>query len=204
LLAASLYLQHREGTRIVIIGGDGPDTQDFQELVRLSRELGILDRVTLAGRVEQEALPAYYSAANVFVLPSHYETFGLVALESLACGTPVVATRVGAMEKVIRQGQTGYVVDNGHPRTLASGIEAVLSLPQAPSPDVVRVSVLEYDWANVASAMAHEYVSLQKEFRPPTSYQASSSLPDWRSVPWPGFHGGQGTPNMDHMRRMMP
>ena len=55
--------------------------------------MGVQDFVTFAGRIEQKRLPLYYSAADVLVVPSRYESFGLVALEALACGTPVVATR---------------------------------------------------------------------------------------------------------------
>jgi D-inositol-3-phosphate glycosyltransferase len=55
-------------------------------------------------------LPPYYSAADALVVPSYYESFGLVGLESLACGTPVAATRVGAMEDIIEDGKTGHVV----------------------------------------------------------------------------------------------
>ena len=72
-------------------------------------------------------LPFFYSAADLCVVPSYYETFGLVVLESLACGTPVVATQVGGAESVIRHGETGYVVRDNDPYSLADNISRLLS-----------------------------------------------------------------------------
>ena len=58
--------------------------------------------------VRHDQLPYYYSAADVCIVPSYYESFGLVALEALACGTPIVATDVGDLKNIIRQEETGY------------------------------------------------------------------------------------------------
>jgi D-inositol-3-phosphate glycosyltransferase len=128
LLAAMAHLKHYQQLRLVIVGGDGNNAPESQRLQGLSRELSIQDSVTFVGRIEQSMLPPYYSAADVLVVPSHYESFGLVALESLASGTPVVATRVGAMESILREGETGHVVNNGFPRLLANGIETNIYL----------------------------------------------------------------------------
>ena len=164
LLAAMTYLQHHQGLRLVIIGGDGQNQLESQRLQGLSRELGIQEAVTFAGRIEQENLPPYYSAADVLVLPSYHESFGLVALESLACGTPVVATKVGAMESIIREGKTGYAVANGAPRLLACKIETLLSkTTQVSSVGSIRSSVAEFSWSNVADAMIEEYGDLLRQ-----------------------------------------
>jgi D-inositol-3-phosphate glycosyltransferase len=122
--------------------------------------LSIQNFVTFVGRIEQEKLPSYYSAADVLVVPSHYESFGLVALESLASGTPVVATKVGAMESILKEGETGHVVSNGSPRLLARGIERFISNSNGLSPHEVRASVTRYAWSNVASAMIDEYTAV--------------------------------------------
>ena len=159
LIAAMSYLKHHQRLRLVIVGGDGNHTPEFQNLKRLSAKWGVQDIVTFAGRIEQENLPPYYNAADVLAVPSYYESFGLVALESLACGTPVVATRVGAMESILRQDETGHVVNYGSPGMVAHGIEKFLSnsLAKPLSAAAIRASVLKFGWANVASDTIDEY-----------------------------------------------
>ena len=100
LLEAMAHLKHHQRLRLVIVGGDGNNAPESQRLQGLSRGLSIQDSVTFVGRIEQSMLPPYYSAADVLVVPSHYESFGLVALESLASGTPVVATQGWALWRV--------------------------------------------------------------------------------------------------------
>jgi D-inositol-3-phosphate glycosyltransferase len=162
LLEAMIHLRHHQSLRLVIIGGDGHQAPTSLNLQNLAWELGIQDRVTFIGRLEQNALPPYYSAADVFVIPSYYESFGLVGLESLACGTPVVSTQVGAMESILQEGETGNVVSKPNPRLLANGIEAFISMPPSKrlSPNAIRMSVLKFDWSNVASAIVNEYSTL--------------------------------------------
>ena len=160
LLEAMAHLKHHQRLRLVIVGGDGNGSPESQRLQELSRELSIQDSVTFAGRVEQYRLPSFYSAADVLVVPSHYESFGLVALESLASGTPVVATRVGAMENILRAGESGLVVNNGSSGLLADGIETFISWTHIPSAREIRATVLRFSWANVASAMLDEYAAV--------------------------------------------
>ncbi len=159
LLKAMPYLQNNQGLRLVIIGGDERSQYEMERLQKLSRELNIEDSVTSLGLIKQERLPYFYSAADVCVIPSYYESFGLVALESLACGTPVVATDVGDFESIIRQGETGYVVTDNTPRRLAKKIDLLLSRP---SPDIesarsIRESVSRYSWSNIAEAIVREF-----------------------------------------------
>jgi D-inositol-3-phosphate glycosyltransferase len=164
LMEAMRHLQHHQRLRLVIVGGDGANTPDFQGLQKLARNFGIQESVTFVGRIEQDKLPAYYSAADVLVVPSYYESFGLVALEALASGTPVVATKVGAMESILKEGTTGHVVGNGSPRLLAKGIEKFISGSNGLSAHEVRASVLRYSWANVASAMLDQYAAVLREW----------------------------------------
>ncbi|GAG51429.1 unnamed protein product, partial [marine sediment metagenome] len=144
LLTAMTYLEKQQGLRLVIIGGDDDSEAEVERLRRLSQELHIQDSVTFAGPVGHEVLPCYYSAAHVCVIPSYHESFGLVALESLACGTPVVAAGVGGIESIVRQGKTGYVVKDNAPIRLADRIAALLARPDAgaQSASSVRASVL--------------------------------------------------------------
>jgi D-inositol-3-phosphate glycosyltransferase len=119
--------------------------------------LGIEDEVIFAGRIEQKYLPLYYSSADVLVMASHYESFGLVGLEALACGRPVVSTPVGAMETLIRQSQAGQVVSDTLPRSLAKGIQSIIRNSALPQADEIRKAVLAYSWSNVAAAILKEY-----------------------------------------------
>jgi D-inositol-3-phosphate glycosyltransferase len=159
LLMAMTYLENRQGLRLVVIGGDDDSEAEVERLQRLSQELHIQDSVTFAGPVSQENLPCYYSAAQVCVIPSYHESFGLVALESLACGTPVVAPGVGGVESIVRQDETGYVLKDNAPLRLADRIAALLSRPDAgvQSASSTRASVLRFGWANIAEAIVEEY-----------------------------------------------
>ena len=95
-------------------------------LEKLKQELGIADLATFLGRRDQDELPYYYSAADVCIVPSHYESFGLVALEALACGTPVVASRVGGLTYIVEDGVNGFLVPTGDSQALAHRISQLL------------------------------------------------------------------------------
>jgi len=161
-LAAAVHLRFHRGLRFVIIGGDDKKTSASTELRRLAKRASLGDVVQFRGRIEHDLLPLYYSAADVLVVPSYYESFGLVALESLACGTPVIATRVGAMDTLIQDGRTGFLVDSPGPLSLASAIENIMIAPLngGMSRDQIRASVLGYGWPDIASAIAREYTTV--------------------------------------------
>jgi D-inositol-3-phosphate glycosyltransferase len=159
LLQAMTYLQNGHGLRAVIIGGDGNSCDEVERLQRLSRELHIEDSVTFLGMIKHEKLPCFYSAATACVIPSYYESFGLVALESIACGTPVVATNVGALKSIIHQGETGYVVMDDTPRSLADKIALLLSSPDARSAPSIRASVTRFSWSNIAQQIINEVLA---------------------------------------------
>jgi D-inositol-3-phosphate glycosyltransferase len=122
-------------------------------------------------------LPPYYSAADCLVVPSYYESFGLVGLESLACGTPVVASPVGAMADIIDNGKTGQVVPDLTPRGLANSIEKVISNPAKTllSADAIRASVLKYGWPNVAAAVFNDYETVLRDWLSGPSRKISAS-----------------------------
>ena len=92
LLEAMRYLKHRRHLRLIIVGGDGIHTPEGQTLLRLARSFGVEDSIAFIGRIEQKDLPLYYNAADVMVMPSYYESFGLVSIEALACGIPMALT----------------------------------------------------------------------------------------------------------------
>jgi D-inositol-3-phosphate glycosyltransferase len=162
LLHAMRHLRRHTSLRLVIIGGDGRTAPDSIEFQRLSSESGMENRILFTGRIEQDDLPPYYSAADLLVVPSYHESFGLVALEALACGTPVIATEVGAMGSIICEGKTGRVVTDPKPAALANAIGDVISKPHAGMEPAaaIRESVRKFSWSHIADAMIEEYRSL--------------------------------------------
>ena len=102
---------------LYIIGGD-PDPEnarlnkEMQRLQKLCKELGVGDMVLFLGKRDQDTLQYYYSAAEIVIMPSHYESFGMVALEAMACGTPVIATQVGGLQHLVQNGKTGFTIPN--------------------------------------------------------------------------------------------
>jgi D-inositol-3-phosphate glycosyltransferase len=166
LLEAMTYLERKRRIKLVVIGGDEHSQTEMQKLKSLSRSLKIHESVIFLGLVKQEMLPFFYSAADLCVVPSYYESFGLVVLESLACGTPVVATKVGGAESAIRHGETGYVVIDNDPCRLADKITLLLSTSNGNTEFVgsVRASVTKYSWSNITEAIIEEYRSVLKDF----------------------------------------
>jgi D-inositol-3-phosphate glycosyltransferase len=132
LLEATSLLLARPGyedLRVLIVGGDLESTADNPEQQRvrqLARDLGVAGRVDFLGAQSQAELAYFYAAADLTIMPSHYESFGMVALESMACGTPVVASRVGGLALLVKDGETGILVPEEAPTTLAMQTHAIL------------------------------------------------------------------------------
>jgi D-inositol-3-phosphate glycosyltransferase len=122
---------HSHRLCLAVIGGE-PDvtpeqmTAEMARLRALSASLGLGDMVTFLGRRDQDTLPYYYSAAEAVVVPSHYESFGLVALEAMACGRPVVASETGGLAYLVRDGETGFHVPAGDAGPLAARLRELL------------------------------------------------------------------------------
>jgi len=120
----------RERLCVPIIGGDPDRVREDDEMVRLQElraELGIGDIVTFLGAKDQDTLQYYYSAAEMVVMPSDYESFGMVALEAMACGTPVIASDVGGLAFLVQHGRTGYRVPARDPAALAAKMTRLLT-----------------------------------------------------------------------------
>ncbi len=148
--------------KLVVVGGDGEKDGTTLAVERRARELGIARRLHLAGRIDHGRLPLYYNAADMLVLPSFYESFGLVTLESLACGTPVVATRVGGAAAVVKDGVNGTLIDHPDGSGLARAIGQVLNQVRHGELTArnIRQSVAPYGWSRVAAAILKVYRGL--------------------------------------------
>ncbi len=150
--------------RFIIVGGDENSGPEIDRLRGVAARMGVEDRLTFAGAVSQEELPAYYSAADVCVLPSYYESFGLAALESLACGTPVVASRVGGPLSFIVDGVNGHLVPERSPEAYARCLDVVM-LEGPEMAEAARSTATELGWDSVADGLLAHYASMIEERR---------------------------------------
>jgi len=170
LRAAATLRNDLPGLRVLVVGGshdtsgDQPaeETRELERLRAIVEELGLSDSVRFVGGVEQSRLALYYRAADLTVMPSTYESFGLVAVESMACGTPVVASRVGGLATIVRDGENGALVPWRDPRLFAERIGPILT--NASLADRLRSGALEtarhYGWDGVAERTLAVYDDL--------------------------------------------
>ena len=121
----------RAKLKVFIIGGaSGVNTSEVERMKELVAWLGISDVVSFSPPVSREELPQWYRAADLVCVPSYSESFGLVALEAQACGTPVVATAVGGLRTAVADGISGVLVDGHDPRAWSSVLARLLQEPQ--------------------------------------------------------------------------
>jgi len=158
LIKALPHLCHVPRLKLMIIGGGEHSQHDIEQLQKLAHNLGVQNSVDFLGLIKHEKLPYFYNAADACVVPSYYESFGLVALESLACGTPVVATDVGNHKNLIQQGETGYVIEDNDPCRLADRIALLLLRPESDtrSAQSIRATVDRFSWSNIAEAIIND------------------------------------------------
>ncbi len=171
LIKALPFLRDIQGLRLLVIGGGEHSQHEIKQLRKLACNLEVENSVTFLDLVKHEQLPYFYSGADVCVVPSYYESFGLVALESLACGTPVVATDVGDFRNIIREGETGYVVKDNVPDHLAKKIALLLSRPytDGESAQLIRATVSKFSWPNIAEAIIRDCQLVLANYLAPVS-----------------------------------
>jgi D-inositol-3-phosphate glycosyltransferase len=159
LIGAAAQLHEDENFRVLIVGGDAGALAQINELRAQADGLGVGHHISFVGAVDHAELPLYYNAADVCVVPSFYESFGLVAIESMACGTPVVASRVGGLASTILDGETGYLISWRCPEPFAERLELLLDNDElrASFGSAAREAVERYRWGNVAEAVAGLY-----------------------------------------------
>ena len=146
----------------LIVGGDAADVTERARLQAIARDMGAADRIHFIDAVDRDTLAGYYRAADVCVVPSYYESFGLVAVEALACGTPVIATRVGGLQYTVRDGQTGHLISWRCPEPFAERLEALLANDdlRARFGVAAAASVQRFDWTTVADQIVDVYEDL--------------------------------------------
>jgi D-inositol-3-phosphate glycosyltransferase len=152
---------------LVIVGGDPEESElsvnaEMARLQNLVKSLGVRDFVLFLGKRDQESLPYYYSAADVVVVPSHYESFGMVALEAMACGTPVVASQVGGLAFLVQDGTTGFVIPDGEPEILGNRLKELILNPDLRDRLGQQAHLLaqSYSWDRIASEIQSVYLEV--------------------------------------------
>jgi D-inositol-3-phosphate glycosyltransferase len=147
-----------------IIGGE-PELSPLEinaEMARLKQlchNLGLDDMVVFLGKRSQDSLAYYYSAAEAVIMPSHYESFGMVALEAMACGTPVVASQVGGLAFLVQDGVTGFVIPNNDPQILADRLARLILEPDLSQKlgEQAEDCAQEYAWPKITARIVELY-----------------------------------------------
>lgn len=162
-------LRGNQKLKLVIGGGSRPGQSDGIERERIEKivaELGMSEITTFPGRIGDDLLPAYYTAANVCVVPSHYEPFGLVAIEAMACGTPVVASDVGGLQFTVVPEETGLLAPPKDEAAFATAIDRILLnaewRTQLGKNARARVES-KFSWDGVANQLSELYTTLIEE-----------------------------------------
>jgi D-inositol-3-phosphate glycosyltransferase len=172
--AADLLDRHpglRDRLIVPIIGGPSGGGRDTPaSLAALADELGIADVVRLVPPQRQPELADWYRAATVVVVPSYNESFGLVAVEAQACGTPVIASRVGGLTTAVADGASGILLDTHQPAEYASAIDKIVSSPSllAAMREKSVAHAHEFGWARTAEQTLSAYRAAAPVMRTPS------------------------------------
>jgi D-inositol-3-phosphate glycosyltransferase len=165
-----VQLQQERPVHLAIIGGDpaaSPQemSAEMARLQKLCDDLAVGQTVVFLGKRDQDKLPYYYSAAELLVMPSHYESFGMVALEAMACGTPVIASEVGGLAYLVRDGETGFTIPDQEPEALCEKISWLLrdhNLHATMSQRALEYAQ-DYAWDKIAKQIVDVYKNLLPE-----------------------------------------
>jgi D-inositol-3-phosphate glycosyltransferase len=152
------------GAELVVVGGpsgvDGPD--ELARVLALAEDLGVRDRIRWVEPQPHHLLSTWYRAADVVLVPSRSESFGLVALEAAACGRPVVAAAVGGLRTIVDDGGTGFLVEGRAPVSYAAAVEKLLTDPDlaAAMGAAAATRAGGYTWSTTAARLRRLYADL--------------------------------------------
>ena len=172
----------------LVIGEDSGDGAaaggERRRLEAVAGDSGLASRVRFLGAVEHEDLADYYALADICVVPSRTETFGLVALEAQALGTPVVASAVGGLTEIIEDGSTGLLVADRDPQAFAAAIARCSTTRRSASgwATAARLRAASFTWARAVERLAAIYRARHPaRRRPPRRPAATPTTRSWRS-----------------------
>lgn len=170
-----LFERHPEwrGNLTALVVGGGSENQperwntEQQRLDTLRHELGVVEAVRFAGAQSQDHLAHYYAAADITTMPSHYESFGMAALEGLSSGRPVVATSAGGPAYIVEDGVSGLHVYPGQPEELADQLERLLSDDdlRLEMGEEARKRAIRFGWPTVACDILNVYRNVMQPLR---------------------------------------
>lgn len=166
VIKAFAKTQCKQPVRLIVVGGEQYNKGNDAELERLkalSDQLGITDRISFVGRKNRDILRYYYSAADVFITTPWYEPFGITPLEAMACGTPVIGSKVGGIKYTVKDGETGFLVNPDQPDELAEKLSLLLNdgnLLLQMSEQALKHVNENFTWENVASQMHNCYENI--------------------------------------------
>lgn len=165
LIESLSFLPDTRNFQLLIAGGDSLNTKEKKRLQDLAKFLQVENKVRFLGTVSHDVLASLYNSADVTVLPSYYESFGLVALESIASGTPVVANDVGDLKEIIVPGKFGYVLSSFSPQNLAQKINEIFEGSCELSMVDVENCIKKWNWSQTAAALEKEWDLLLRNQR---------------------------------------
>jgi D-inositol-3-phosphate glycosyltransferase len=160
-------LKGKQELGLIIIGGEldedpQAESQEMRRLREMVSQMRLQEKVAFWGAQRQDLLPYFYSAAKALVLPSRYESFGMVALEAMACGTPVIASKVGGLQYTVENGKTGFLIPEGDWQSLADRIQEVIENPSL-AKRLIQAGlskVKRFNWPTVTRKILSIYDSL--------------------------------------------
>jgi D-inositol-3-phosphate glycosyltransferase len=156
-------LEDRRAVLVVVGGASGRDGwMELERIQKLAASLGVADRIRFTDPQPHHMLSTYYRAADVVLVPSRSESFGLVALEAAACGTPVVAAAVGGLRTLVEHGRTGFLVEGRDPDVFAAYTEQVLG-NAALSRELASAAAARarnFTWSTAAARLRRIYADL--------------------------------------------
>ncbi len=155
---------------LIIIGGESdvdPKTAslEMQRLRKMVGRLNLEERVAFWGSQRQDLLPYFYAAAEALVIPSRYESFGMVTLEAMACGTPVIASRVGGLQYTVEDGKTGFLIPEGDWAMMAQRIQDLIENPELKKrlTTAARKKIDRFGWRTITRKLLSLYGSLERK-----------------------------------------
>jgi D-inositol-3-phosphate glycosyltransferase len=167
LFRAVAALEDLGDVTLNIVGGD-ENSEEKARLQTLASRMKLTQNVRFVGSVSQDELPLHYNAADVCVLPSHYESFGLAALEAAACGRPVVASEVGGLPTIVNNGSTGFLVEPKHSDTMAERLCELLGddMLRSRMGSAARTHAESLGWDRAAEALIDRYREMVPALKP--------------------------------------
>lgn len=159
LIKAMKIVRQKEPNARLILIGNGEEKQD---LIKLTGDLNLGNLITFVGEIPNEKVPEYMAASNVFVLPSLSEGFPLVSLEAMACGLPIVVSRVCGLPEIVEDGKNGFLVESGNPEQIAEKVLLLLEddeLRERMSRNN-KEKVKDYTWEGVIGRLERIYEAI--------------------------------------------